>query len=85
MAGDHHRVGEPGSDLQCRVVSSAVAVGPGFLGMSYAPFVVDSNGDVRNLICRWTVAALAADEDADGLEKGFAGQDRAMRDRYMKV
>jgi hypothetical protein len=25
------------------------SVGPGFLGMSYAPFVVGSNGDVRNL------------------------------------
>ena len=25
------------------------SVGPGFLGMTYAPFVVSSNGDVRNL------------------------------------
>ena len=25
------------------------SVGPGFLGMAYAPFVVNSNGDVRNL------------------------------------
>jgi hypothetical protein len=25
------------------------SVGPGFLGMTYAPFVVDTNGDVRNL------------------------------------
>ena len=25
------------------------SVGPGFLGMTYAPFVVGSNGDVRNL------------------------------------
>ena len=25
------------------------SVGPGFLGMSYAPFVVDSNGNIRNL------------------------------------
>jgi uncharacterized protein (DUF1501 family) len=25
------------------------SVGPGFLGMTWAPFVVDSNGDVRNL------------------------------------
>src|SRR5689334_20845525 len=25
------------------------SVGPGFLGMTYAPFVVNSNGDVRNL------------------------------------
>lgn len=25
------------------------SVGPGFLGMTYAPFVVDSNGNIRNL------------------------------------
>src|SRR6266478_4730245 len=25
------------------------SVGPGFLGMTYAPFVVGSNGEVRNL------------------------------------
>ncbi|HEY2826748.1 MAG TPA: DUF1501 domain-containing protein [Pirellulales bacterium] len=25
------------------------SIGPGFLGMTWAPFVVDSNGDVRNL------------------------------------
>ena len=25
------------------------SVGPGFLGMTWAPFVVGSNGDVRNL------------------------------------
>lgn len=25
------------------------SVGPGFLGMSYAPFIVDSNGNIRNL------------------------------------
>ena len=25
------------------------SVGPGFLGMTWAPFVVDSNGDVRNV------------------------------------
>ena len=29
--------------------SAAAASGPGFLGMTYAPFVVNTNGDVRNL------------------------------------
>ncbi len=31
------------------VAVGAGSVGPGFLGMSYAPFVVNSNGNVRNL------------------------------------
>jgi uncharacterized protein (DUF1501 family) len=53
------------------------SVGPGFLGMTYAPFVVNSNGDVRNLHMhiegnRLTerMQVLAA------LEKSFIKQDR---------
>jgi uncharacterized protein (DUF1501 family) len=53
------------------------SVGPGFLGMTYAPFVVNSNGDVRNLQMhiegnRLTerMQVLAA------LEKSFIKQDR---------
>ncbi len=53
------------------------SVGPGFLGMTYAPFVVDSNGDVRNL-------KMGLDQDRlyqrmrmlQSLEKGFISQDR---------
>ena len=53
------------------------SVGPGFLGMTYAPFVVDSNGDVRNL-------QMGLPEDRlyqrmqmlQSLEKGFVGQNR---------
>ncbi len=53
------------------------SVGPGFLGMTYAPFVVNSNGNVRNLQTsldqqrlqeRMTMLA--------SLEKGFIKQDR---------
>ncbi|MDZ4780163.1 MAG: DUF1501 domain-containing protein [Planctomycetia bacterium] len=51
--------------------------GPGFLGMTYAPFVVGSNGDVRNL-------KVALPEDRlmqrmkmlQMLETGFASQNR---------
>jgi hypothetical protein len=51
--------------------------GPGFLGMSYAPFVVDSNGDVRNLDLSMDPARLMQRmKMLAELEKGFAGQKR---------
>jgi uncharacterized protein (DUF1501 family) len=53
------------------------SVGPGFLGMTYAPFVVDYNGDVRN-------AATSLKQDRleqrmymlASIEKGFIAQNR---------
>ncbi len=53
------------------------SVGPGFLGMTYAPFVVNSDGNVRNL-------KMGIDYDRlnqrmhmlASLEKGFVKQDR---------
>ena len=49
--------------------------GPGFLGMSYAPFVVDSNGDVRNLDLSMDVGRLNQRmKMLAELEKGFASQ-----------
>jgi len=51
--------------------------GPGFLGMSYAPFVVDSNGDVRNLDLSMDPARLMQRmKMLAELEKGFASQKR---------
>ena len=46
-----HELAEQSADLQIPpfVSVGGGSVGPGFLGMTYAPFVVDSNGDVRNL------------------------------------
>ena len=46
-----HELAEQVPDLQIPpfVSVGGGSVGPGFLGMTYAPFVVDSNGDVRNL------------------------------------
>lgn len=41
--------GNPEVDIPPFVSIGNGAFGPGFLGASYAPFVVDSNGDVRNL------------------------------------
>ncbi|HWA97900.1 MAG TPA: DUF1501 domain-containing protein, partial [Pirellulales bacterium] len=50
------------------------SVGPGFLGMSYAPFVVDTNGQVRNLDVSMDRGRLM-DRMAmlSRLEKNFAG------------
>ncbi len=53
------------------------SVGPGFLGMTYAPFVVNSNGDVRNL--KMTIDPYRLTQRMQmlaSLEKSFIGQQR---------
>jgi len=51
--------------------------GPGFLGMSWAPFSVDSNGNVRNLKMDLDQRRLVERMTAlDLLEKGFISQNR---------
>ena len=53
------------------------SVGPGFLGMSWAPFVVNSNGDIRNAKVDLERDRLAQRMAALQLiEKGFVGQNR---------
>jgi uncharacterized protein (DUF1501 family) len=53
------------------------SVGPGFLGMTYAPFVVNSNGDVRNLKMDVDSYRLAERMQVlASLEKNFIGQGR---------
>jgi uncharacterized protein (DUF1501 family) len=53
------------------------SVGPGFLGMTWAPFVVDSNGNVRNLDMGIDPARLAQRlEMLSTIEKGFIGEKR---------
>lgn len=48
------------------------SVGPGFLGMTWAPFVVNNNGDVRNLNFGDNPERMANRLEAlDSLEKGF--------------
>jgi hypothetical protein len=46
-----HELAEQVSDLEIPpfVSVGSGSVGPGFLGMTWAPFMVDSNGNVRNL------------------------------------
>jgi len=63
------------------------SVGPGFLGMTYAPFVVDSNGQVRNLNMGMDMNRLT-DRMAylDQLEKGFVSQNRGdLPNDHMKI
>jgi hypothetical protein len=51
--------------------------GPGFLGMSYAPFVVSSNGEVRNLKVNLPEDRLMQRMHMlQTLEKGFVAQNR---------
>ncbi|NCA10852.1 DUF1501 domain-containing protein [bacterium] len=53
------------------------SVGPGFLGMSWAPFVVDSNGNVRNLEMGIDPARMSQRlEMLATIEKKFIGEKR---------
>ncbi|HUY90279.1 MAG TPA: DUF1501 domain-containing protein [Pirellulales bacterium] len=53
------------------------SVGPGFLGMTYAPFVVDTNGDVRNLKFDLDQTRLQQRMlTLRAIEKGFIDQSR---------
>jgi uncharacterized protein (DUF1501 family) len=63
------------------------SVGPGFLGMTWAPFVVDSNGNVRNLDMGIDKARLAQRlEMLAMIEKKFISEGRGgAADDHMKV
>ncbi len=52
------------------------SVGPGFLGMTYAPFVVNSDGNVRNLKTDDNDRLAQRMQLLASLEKGFVKQDR---------
>jgi len=63
------------------------SVGPGFLGMTWAPFVVDSNGNVRNLDMGIDSSRLSQRlEMLATIEKKFIGEGRGgAADDHMKV
>ena len=64
-------------DIPPFVAVGGGSVGPGFLGMTYAPFVVNSNGDVRNLKMGENADRLSQRMNMlASLEKGFVGQNR---------
>src|SRR5262245_27622270 len=72
-----HELQNPEVDIPPFVSIGTNSYGPGFLGMSYAPFVVDSNGDVRNLNMRMEAPRLAQRMNLlYQLEGGFAAQGR---------
>ena len=63
------------------------SVGPGFLGMSWAPFVVDANGNVRNLDMGIDPTRLSQRlEMLSAIEDKFIGEKRgASSDDHAKV
>jgi hypothetical protein len=52
------------------------SVGPGFLGMAWAPFVVNSNGQIRNLDVKTDDRLMQRMYTLDLIEKGFIQQNR---------
>ena len=77
----------PGLEIPPFVSVGGGSVGPGFLGMTWAPFVVDSNGNVRNLDMGIDPARLAQRlEMLSTIEKGFIGEKRGgSADDHAKV
>ena len=67
----------PEVDIPPFVSVGSNSYGPGFLGMAYAPFVVDSSGNVRDLNMQMEAPRLAQRMQLlYQLEGGFAGQGR---------
>ncbi len=67
----------PGLEIPPFVSVGGGSVGPGFLGMTWAPFVVDSNGNVRNVDMGVDPARLAQRiEMLATIEKRFIGERR---------
>lgn len=77
----------PGLEIPPFVSVGGGSVGPGFLGMTWAPFVVDSNGNVRNVDMGVDPARLAQRiEMLATIEKRFIGERRgASADDHAKV
>jgi hypothetical protein len=72
-----HELQNPEVDIPPFVSIGTNSYGPGFLGMSYAPFVVSSNGQVRNLDMKVEEARLMQRMSMlSSLEKGFNAQGR---------
>jgi len=74
-----HELANQTGDLQIPpfVSVGGGSVGPGFLGMTYAPFVVDYNGDVKNANTYLKEDRLAQRmEMLASIEKGFIAQNR---------
>ena len=68
----------PGLEIPPFVSVGGSSNGPGFLGMAYAPFQVNSNGQVRNLRSKGIQEQRLQDrmQLLDALEKRFIAEDR---------
>jgi hypothetical protein len=77
----------PELEIPSFVAVGGGSVGPGFLGMSYSPFVVSSSGQVRNLEMGLEESRLMQRMAAlDLIEKGFISQNRgSAADDHQKV
>jgi hypothetical protein len=82
-----HELTPEGLEIPPFISVGGASEGPGFLGMAYAPFVVDSNGNVRNL-------QMSVDNNRltqrmamlDSLERGFVSQNRGQAaEDHMKI
>ncbi len=74
-----HELASQSADLEIPpfVSVGGGSVGPGFLGMTYAPFVVDTNGDVRNLkMVTEQERLMQRMVMLASVEKDFVGQNR---------
>lgn len=70
-------LGDPNLELPPFVSVGGSSFGPGFLGMSYAPLVVNSQGQVENLMMDMSPARLAQRLALLGqIEGGFAASNR---------
>jgi hypothetical protein len=62
------------------------SVGPGFLGMAWAPFTVNSNGQIRNLDMKADSRLINRMQALAMIEKGFISQNRgAAAEDHSKV
>lgn len=77
----------PDLEIPPFVSISGGSVGPGFLGMAWAPFTVSSNGQIRNLQMGLNDQQLLNRMAAlDLIEKGFVDQNRGQAaDDHMKI
>jgi uncharacterized protein (DUF1501 family) len=77
----------PNLDIPPFVSVGGASVGAGFLGMTYAPFVVDSNGNIRDLNMGIDPNRLAQRlEMLSAIEKKFIGEQRGgSSNDHMKV
>jgi len=85
-----HELFDQRSDLEIPpfVSVGGTSEGPGFLGMSWAPFNVTSNGQIRNLDVNPAEIDRIADRmrALDVLEKGFVSQNRGSASNdHMKI